>query len=156
MSFPADTSLVRATRGNAGEVDHMARLDSEVVLPCSLWRKIGSSVGLCPPKVPDGDIGQVVAGDCNSGLAGVLEDDGLVDGDRCVDSVGLVGDGDCVGCLGDDLIILSFVLVGASLKARDGRGGDVLETTIISNTIPCHWNPRHRTGSVELLTGRDM
>lgn len=121
-----NASLPRTSSRNARKVDDVTWLNSQIILPGSLWRKVFGRVGLGLPQVPDGDIGKVVSSEGDAGFACILEDDGAVDGDWCVNAVRFIGDGHGVGLLGNDLVCLRLVLVCAAFEARDGGLGDVL------------------------------
>lgn len=125
-----NTSLPRASSSNARKVDDVTWLNSQIILPSSLWRKVLCRVGLGLPQVPDGDIGKVVSSDGDAGFACILEDDGAVDGDWCVNAVRFIGDGHGVGLLGNDLVCLRLVLVCAAFEARDGGLRNVLSSSV--------------------------
>lgn len=126
MSLPTNPSLPSTPGGNAREVDNMARLDSQIILPSSLRGEVCSLVGLGLPHVPDCDIGEVVTSDGDARLSSVLENNWLVDRNWSVDAICLIGNGHSIRLLRDYFVGLRLILVRAAFKARDGGLGNVL------------------------------
>lgn len=131
MSFPSNTSLPRASSSNPHELNNMARLNSQIILPSSLGSKVLCCAGLGLPQVPDGHIGQVFTSNGDTRFACDVENNWSVDGGRGVNPIRLVGDGHSIGLLGDYFVVLRLILVRAAFKAGDRGLGDVLKGVAI-------------------------
>ena len=99
-----------------------------------LGPKIGGSLGLRDPWVPNDSVFEVVTGDVEEGLA-ILQHGGGVLLDGLVDTIGLPGDGDggvVLGVLGG---VEDLVGVSCGAEAVDLELGDILKV-MISEVVP--------------------
>jgi hypothetical protein len=154
MRLPVHPRLPSTPFLNLFKPNNTPGLNSQVILPSSLGRKIYGRIGLCGPQIPDSDVLEVFTGDGNTGFPCILENDGLVDTEGRIDAVCFVGDGDGVRIFSDDFVSLGFILVCASLKAGDRGLGYIL--FLLMAISAGYWLVAANCKLERRLTGRDI
>lgn len=104
-----------------------ASLHANHVFVSLIWREVRQSLGLLDPRVPDHNVGQCLASDCEQSLVIRGGDDNRGSGvELLVDAVGFGSDSQRVGGLGVGACVLGLVDVGLRLKALDTNCRNIL------------------------------